>query len=71
MSERSPLRRWVFLFLIEFGAVLWAQFLWMQGVAVETYIGLNMLVIGCNIFAVLSEIWVPFKNPVPFSADSL
>ncbi|MDI6718012.1 MAG: hypothetical protein QMD46_00150 [Methanomicrobiales archaeon] len=71
MNERSPLRTWIFLFLIEFAAVLWAQFLWMQGVPVETYVGLNMLVIGCNIFAVLSEMGVPAKNPAPVPADSL
>ena len=70
MQDRSPLRKWIFLFLIEFAAVLWAQFLWMQGVTVETYVGLNMLIIACNIFAVLSEVWRPFENLTPHPCES-
>jgi uncharacterized membrane protein len=56
MTYGSPLRPWIFLFLIEFAAVLWAQFLFGQGAPVSTYVGLNLLVIGCNVFAVASEV---------------
>jgi hypothetical protein len=44
------------LFLMEFIAVLWAQFLLEQGMSPAVYVAINLVVIGCNIFAVLSEL---------------
>ncbi|MDD1676435.1 MAG: hypothetical protein LUQ40_01720 [Methanomicrobiales archaeon] len=46
----------MFLFLIEFAGLLWAQFLFMQGVSTQIYVAFNIVLIGGNIFGVLSEL---------------
>jgi len=56
MYDRSSLRTWMFLFLIEFVGLLWAQFLFMQGVSTTIYVAFNIVLIGGNIFGILTEL---------------
>jgi len=55
-------RKWVYLYLIVFAAVLWAAFLLVQGIMIVVSIFLISVAAGVNIF---SFIWIDEENEVP------